>query len=310
MFDFDFESSDSPFAPLTTDALLLTYSQNPDSITDAELLERIAVWYLEHENPHEALVAIKQLLHHFPTSTSGWFLKGLSLNALQRLEEARDAFRQHLLYNPLDADTMVQIGQTYEQTGFPSEALVTYETALAADAFHVEARFRLGWLLEKMNRYEDAIRHLKTCVQYQPEHEEAWHELGFCYEMLEKEACALYCYEQQLNINPYAHLTWYNRGIVLSRMGRFEEALKSYDFTTVIQETFSAAWYNRGNILARLSRFQEAIDCYKKALQADPKDAATLYNMALAYRQIGDLDAFSLHWQKAARINPNLLRQR
>ena len=64
-------------------------------------------------------------------------------------------------------------------------------------------------------------------------------------------------------------------GVALDNLGRFEEAIASYNRALEIDPTDAATHYNMGVALDDLGRPEEAIASYRRALEIDPTDAAT-----------------------------------
>jgi tetratricopeptide (TPR) repeat protein len=53
-------------------------------------------------------------------------------------------------------------------------------------------------------------------------------------------------------------------------------------------------------------RFSEAIDAYKHAARLEPRSAEAYYNLALAYRETGNLDMAETYSKILQRLDPKL----
>jgi protein O-GlcNAc transferase len=69
------------------------------------------------------------------------------------------------------------------------------------------------------------------------------------------------------------------RGNQFYKSGKFSEALTSYSRALEIDPKRAATHNNMGIALDDLERFEEAIASYSRALEINPKRAATHYNM-------------------------------
>jgi Ca-activated chloride channel homolog len=72
------------------------------------------------------------------------------------------------------------------------------------------------------------------------------------------------------------------------RLGRYEEAVEAYK-KTLTEKTppnlKQKSWYNMGNAYYRMGYLEEAIDAYKKALELNPGDIDSKFNLEWARKQ-------------------------
>jgi Flp pilus assembly protein TadD len=67
---------------------------------------------------------------------------------------------------------------------------------------NAEAWFRLGWIYDELNRYEDAIGAYRQALRINPEHADAWSNLGVTYSNIKSRDDAVEAFRQALRINP------------------------------------------------------------------------------------------------------------
>jgi len=81
----------------------------------------------------------------------------------------------------------------------------------------------------------------------------------------------------------------YNLGNSLYKQGSYEKALQNYS-GSVEQKSSSSmnqkANYNMGNALFRMNKLEESIVAYKKALEIDPSDMDSKFNLEFVREQI------------------------
>ena len=121
------------------------------------------------------------------------------------------------------------------------EALQAYRTARSMDERfyneHFGITYQIGWVLNKLGRYDEALEEFKIAEKYRPE----W-ILDF----------AIY----------------YNEGCVLAKLGRNEEALKAFDSSLSYGSTNWYVLFNKGIVLARMGRYPEAVTAFEKSRKA------------------------------------------
>jgi len=121
------------------------------------------------------------------------------------------------------------------------EALQAYQTARSLDERfyneHYGITYQIGWVLNKLGRYDEALEEFKIAEKYRPE----W-------------------------IADFA--IFYNEGCVLAKLGRNEEALKAFDSSLLYGHTNWYVLFNKGIVLTKLGRYSEAVTAFEKSRQA------------------------------------------
>ena len=77
--------------------------------------------------------------------------------------------------------------------------------------------------------------------------------------------------------------------------GRPEAAQKRFEQAMELDPASAAALVGQGEIAAAARDFEQAVDHYEKALKLQPKASSIHYPLAMAYRQLGEVDKARLH---------------
>jgi tetratricopeptide (TPR) repeat protein len=84
----------------------------------------------------------------------------------------------------------------------------------------------------------------------------------------------------------------YQEALAFQRAGSYREAAAAYREVIRLDPSFYKAYNNLGSVLLKNlkytdpdcdTRFSEAVECYNKALEINPYDAITLYNLGTMY---------------------------
>jgi tetratricopeptide (TPR) repeat protein len=119
------------------------------------------------------------------TSALEWFEIGCRLDPdAARQEEALDAYRRAVAYDPDFADAHCNLGALHQQRGERAAAAACYEAAVRVDPAHVEARFNLAGLLEEDGRDEAALVHYRSAARADPTFPDAQLNLALLYDRL------------------------------------------------------------------------------------------------------------------------------
>jgi tetratricopeptide (TPR) repeat protein len=89
-------------------------------------------------------------------------------------------------------------------------------------------------------------------IQLQPDDEEAWFQRGFVLYKLQRYEEAIASYDRAIEFNALDAEAWGNRGGVLLMLQRYEEAIASFDKAIQIQPNFPLAIHNRAQALNQL----------------------------------------------------------
>ena len=101
-----------------------------------------------------------------------------------------------------------------------------------------------------------------------------------------------------------------NLARVLEDLGRRAEAVRTLTDALLRLETVSdpesayRARLHRGNLCLAQNDYQAAVNDYRAAMQLAPDDAAAFFNLGVALRQLGQLDAAADAFGEAVRLNP------
>lgn len=172
--------------------------------------------------PAAAIIRLEEALKLFPNSPRLWFALGIAQFKQSKNDEAAQAFRRALEFDPKFAPALAYLGLTYEELGQYQEAVKLYDQALAVDdkmavasylaasnllkqntadlsrvegylrravtldPSFAEAHLALAKLLVRANRLEQAVVELERVIKLDPELAEAYYQLGRLYVRLKR----------------------------------------------------------------------------------------------------------------------------
>ena len=175
-----------------------------------------------------------------------------------------------------------------------SEALASYDQAIAANASLVEAHINRAALLCELRRPAEALASSARALALRPNHVPALVVQGNALAALGQSAQALPVLQRAEALQASASSAM-ALGDLLLALNRPAEALTHYDLALTRQPDSPDALNNRGNALQALNRHQDALVCYARAIAFKPHDAQAHWNESLARLALGDLQK---GWQK------------
>lgn len=172
-------------------------------------------------------------------------------------------------------ETFLAAGTLHEQQGVVNKAIDQYRKSIAAKADFAPAHHRLGVLLSKTGRHDEAMASLLRAAELAPQAAGVHNDLGFEYAIAKRWDDA----ERELNLaidlQPGFARAYVNLGMVLCQQERYAEALNT--FSTVLPEP--DAHYNMGVLFRGQQRYKDAQIAFEHVLALNPEFAAAIQQL-------------------------------
>src|SRR5437899_1625257 len=175
---------------------------------------------------------------------------GDALYAVERYEEAVEAYDRAIAAEPNNEEAWNNKGFTFFMLGIHEEALACYEKALAINPRYKQAWYNKGYTFHGINRLEEAVRADEKAIAMDRGEQVRWNNIGN----------ALY---NTLILNGSFDEAWVFRGKILEEMGNALEAERCYD---------------------------EALECFRASLEIEPDNAELRYHQAILLEDLERLD--------------------
>lgn len=214
------------------------------------------------------------------TETPAAFQQGVEYVKLRLYPQAVDTFKSILSGDPTDVNALFQLANVYKLQDELELAVQTFnallaqlasqnfritdsKNALAIERIHGLTYLALSEIYCKQSKLDIAEQHAKEAVQRCPTDADPHYRLGYIYTHQAKFDAALASFKQTLSHNP--------------------------DFAEVYE------WL--GLIALMQQKPQQAVEHYQKAIERKPYVQSAYYNLAKAYRLLGDVAAATEYLQ-------------
>jgi tetratricopeptide (TPR) repeat protein len=267
----------------------------------------------------------------------------LCANGLRRRKAGRhldavNCCEQALSIDPNCADALHLMGLLSFDKGHYELAIEWISRAIRQNPT-AEYLQHLGKVLERLKRYDEALKAFDKAIQFQPDSAELWRSLGNVLLQLDRGNEALLSYQRALQFKPRDFESASKAAVQLHLQGRWEEALAYFNICEALQPnqapilslrgiahrglrnyqaylsdsqrahkldpTNAESCNNIGEALVSLGREEEAITWYDKALALSPNDATILTNKAQAISQFRRLDEAAAIYSRVRTIAPD-----
>ena len=155
---------------------------------------------------------------------------GLAYYKLKNAGNAIEYYNKTLALFPKDATALKGIGNAYYEILEDHEKSLEYfEKAIAADAKgSAPLYYKLGWLYNEKERFEDAINILIKAIQYDSEDSGYREELGYAYYKQEEYEFAITQLNKAISLDENSKLAYYYKGLCLVATNKKGEAMSMY----------------------------------------------------------------------------------
>ncbi len=155
----------------------------------------------------------------------------------------------------------------------------------------------------EVSRYAaDALSYYEETLKRTPHSAAVWNEIATLHIEHHEIDKALAALDQSLKVDDHYTTTYWLQGNAYMEMKQFEPALAAYDHALETNRYSMAAWSGRALALVRLNRVPESIDANLRAIGLSPYDMVSHRNLALLYRQTGELDQAIVEAKAALRL--------
>jgi tetratricopeptide (TPR) repeat protein len=199
------------------------------------------------------------------------FQQAYALHQQGRLDEAEPLYLKALSAAPKHADLLRMLGMLYLQRGNWKKGAQMTESSLRVNPAQPEAQNNLGYALQNLNRFDEALA----------------------------------CYDRAISLNRVYAGAWYNRGNVLLSMGRYDEAVSGYRQALKIRPAHADSWVNQGKACKLMACYEDACYCYQQAIALSPDNAIAHNNLGNALNELNRCDEALTHFNKAIALAPD-----
>lgn len=242
----------------------------------------------------EAAKFYRDYLIKSPDHVNVRFLLGTVCLQMGEFEEGKSLLEQVLAKNPEHIEALKNLAIGMNRQGRHAEGLLLLERALKIDQLHGDIWHTYGEVLESDGRLNDAENAYRRWVGQQPECVDAYIHLGLVLKKLEQREEAEMWLRHALQMGPTDRAKLLNDiAVICHEGGRLDEAVRLLQEAIALVPDYAIAHDTYAACLKEMGAayLQEALNEYRKAAVLEPADQLTLWNIALAELELGQLES-------------------
>ena len=194
------------------------------------------------------------------------------------------------------------LGVCQEAQGDLKGAVNSYEKAININPDIPELQFNLGAMLYKLNDIKNAIIHYQKAIKLNPRFTEAFFNLGITYQSQSNYDMAIKSYEQAVNSQPGFYEAIGNIGTIKQLQGKLEEAITLFKKSLTIFED-GRGNYNLAGAYRNLGNLSLSIKHYRRAVEIGSGEAEFYSDLGDALWHDGNIEEANLFLRKAVEVN-------
>lgn len=183
---------------------------------------------------------------------------------LDQRVEAKEFLNDFIDENPYCQIAWHHLGLIYAEEGDFQQALDCFEYAIISDEYFVGAYLEKAKILEKLNRYHDAIELYQVTLQIDDPTAFAYYRLGKCYQKVQDSANALRSFKKAVHEDPLMDRCWLALTDFCIEHKDYEKALHYINKALHIDEENENYWKKYVIVCSKLGMKEEVINAHIK----------------------------------------------
>lgn len=209
-----------------------------------------------------------------------------------------------------DANTLYNEGLALKQKKMYKEAIEKYTKATMVDPRHFDANYDMGWCLNELKNYGDAIIVLRKARQIKSDLAKVHFELGYAFQYNNLPDSAEASYNRCLQINPRYSGVFKMKGYLAYDKEKYGDALSYFSqYESISADNKSEIkdylyWYRKGYSLNANKEYSSAKVALLKSLEFKSDYINTYWELGFAASRMRLDDEAIGYFQKAISIDP------
>lgn len=195
----------------------------------------------------------------------------------QALKTFNEAFKQH----PEGTALYLHAGDLMQKLSRFDDAIRCFDRVLSLDPWHAVALNNRANVYRQQKKQELALADYRAALAINPLYAEALNNVGNLYRDMQRISEAEKSYQLALEIKPDFVACKNNYAVLLQEASRYDESIHLLNEVLAARPDFKSAWLNLGGSLMRQSRYAEAEQCYVKALDLDADYVEARFNLGM-----------------------------
>lgn len=228
---------------------------------------------LDDDNPDIAINNFNDVIHQLPNFSPAFYYRGVCHKMLGDFTNAEKDFQAALAINPKSSETLLMLGEVYDQHDAYSKAESYYEKAIGINPALVRAHFNLGNIERMRGNERKALKYLEKCHELDPKFPNAYLMQGLIkFPELAKSknnTAAIVYFEKALQCDSLYREALFWRGFAYIVLEQPNKTIRDWNKLVQYNPDNSFFVMLRGFLNIELENFDQAFNDLRKAVLAN-----------------------------------------
>jgi tetratricopeptide (TPR) repeat protein len=193
------------------------------------------------------------------------------------------------------------------------EAVAAYAEGLAIDPMRSSLHQLMGVSLVRLRRLDGAIKSFETSIRLDPRNGDPHFDLGSIFVQRGRLDDGAEEFLRAIELSRPGtethYASYFNLGVVHDARRETERALHYANLALEEKPDYFDALRFKGWCFYQQKKLEGAIELFERALELEPNEPRTLYQLALTYQESGDRDAALRRYEMLERVDPQTAAQ-
>jgi len=204
-----------------------------------------------------------------------------SIEFMQRIGDHRNSVYQ--MYANYAFRASEKIGNNFLLQSQYDSATFFYDQAKAINDEKAEVYNKAGWCRYLLQEYQNSLIDLKTALKLDPQLAEAYYHRGLVYLATGEMKSAVYDFNEAVKLRYDSAKVYYHLGRTFQLQEDYENAVTAYTNAVIRDTTMVEGYYQRAKSYAKIENHQYAIADYERILKLAPAMGVNNFYRELGY---------------------------
>ena len=247
-----------------------------------------------------------------PTEADKFFNEGYAYFILQQWKESTADFEQAVKLNPEDGESFFYLGIDYVWLGMDEKARTAFSRAFSLGNNYGASHEQMSLVYRARGEKEQEMAVLRQAIAEQDPHPVFLrYNMGRLYREAGQDDSTIAIFEEAIRLDAvssgeygmFHHIgeIYRSRGDLGNAIAMYEQQIKYPKFSMI-----ASTYYNLGVVYFAISDYPHAITAFSGAVEKDPLDASSLYNLAVTYLLAGQQEKVPPLRERLRLLDPEM----
>jgi tetratricopeptide (TPR) repeat protein len=186
----------------------------------------------------------------------------------------------------------------------PSDALQSFDAALAANPDYYPALTLKAATLQNLGRLDEALQSFNEYVARHPDQADAYADRAYFLIFTEEYDKGIEDSDKALHLDPKLAVVYFNRAIAWRYKNDHDKALADYNEAIRLEPNFALAYIERSLIWLQKKEYDKAIGDCNEALRLEPENSSAYNSRGYAWHSMKEYETAVEDYDEALRLDP------